>query len=522
MPKTRQLLQRKITYSDAKTEECNILHQLGYHSEQERFFSHLDGKREWMKAAVAHHLGLKSSAQCQVADTENWLHGSFNVCVPITIDSWDGNRVLMRFPLPYRIGESFSPGNCNEKVQCEAASYAWLQKNCPDVPIPKLYGFALSTGETFTRLEFLPFFPRCFQFLRQHILSWLKGSVPSTYARHPSTAPIFTDGIVDNGYLLIEFIEETRGSMLSNTWKEGQHDPKLRTNFFRDLSRLFLSITRIPLPKIGSFIIDNDGFLRLANRPLSIEIHQLENEKIPTGIPRNYTYSTVDSYIVDILGFHDNRFRYQPNAVNNLGDCAYQLSVLTSMRTIFPSIFDRGFRRGPFVFAFTDLHQSNIFVDAEWHITCLVDLEWTCTQPIEMFGPPFWLTNKGVDQLDSAEYDAIRHEFMEALTTEEQDYASTTLTRMNNGASHLRLSAFMKRSWETGAFWYSLALSSPSGLFTIFSKHIRPLFCKDYEEEFQVVMPFFFQRNVGHIAGRKLADREEYDKNLRQAFENSD
>ncbi|KKK15238.1 hypothetical protein AOCH_000385 [Aspergillus ochraceoroseus] len=518
MPTTRQLLRRKITYSDAKGEEFNVLHQLKYHSEQTRFFAQLHDRREWMKAAVTHHLGLKSSAECHVADVENWLHGSFNVCVPVTIDSWHGKRVLMRFPLPYRLGERFRPGNCDEKLLCEAGSYAWLQRNCPEVPIPRLYGFALSTGETFTRHEFLPFFPRYFQLLRQKILSWVKDSTPSNYARHQNTDSIFVEHIVDSGYLLIEFIEETRGSMLSHTWIEGQHDLKLRTNLFRDLSRILLNITRIPLPRIGSFIIDNDGFLCLTNRPLSMELQQLENEEIPTNIPRDYTYSTIDSYVVDILGIHDNRFRYQPNAVNNLGDCAYQLSILTAMRTVFQSIFSRSFRRGPFIFCFTDLHQSNIFVDAEWHITCLVDLEWACTQPVEMFGPPYWLINKGIDQLTTAEYDPIRQEFMEVLSMQEQDFDSAI---SNYGAADLRLSDFMKRSWERGAFWYSLALSSPSGLFTIFSKHIKPLFCQDYEEEFGVVMPFFFERNVGHIAGRKLADREQYDKNLQEAFEDN-
>lgn len=122
-------------------------------------------------------------------------------------------------------------------------------------------------------------------------------------------------------YLLIEFSEETHGSMLFNTWNEGQNDPKRRKTFFHDLSRIFLNITQIPLPRVGSFVID------ITNRPLSVEIQQLENENIPTEISRDYTYSTADSYIADILGFHDNRFRYQPNAVNNLGDCADQLSV---------------------------------------------------------------------------------------------------------------------------------------------------------------------------------------------------
>ena len=115
--------------------------------------------------------------------------------------------------------------------------------------------------------------------------------------------------------------------MLSNTWMEGRHNLKLQTNLFRDLSQIFLNITCVPLPKIGSFIIDMDGFLCLTNRPLSVEIQQLENEKILTDMPCDYTYSTVDSYVVDILGFHDNRFWYQPNAVNNLGDCVYQLYV---------------------------------------------------------------------------------------------------------------------------------------------------------------------------------------------------
>lgn len=85
--------------------------------------------------------------------------------------------------------------------------------------------------------------------------------------------------MVGAGYLLIEYIEEEQGEMLSNTWPEKHFDVRLRTNFFRDLSRIFLSITQIPLPKIDSFIIDHDGFLRLTNRPLSLEIQDLENEE---------------------------------------------------------------------------------------------------------------------------------------------------------------------------------------------------------------------------------------------------
>lgn len=156
MPKTRQLLRQEITYSFAKNEEVNILHRLEYQDHQHNFFSHLLNNRDWIKAVVAHHLRLQSTDACHVADIADWLYGSFNVCIPVTIHNWkekvqSGNRVLVRFPLPYRVGDAFHPGNGDEKIRCEAGTYAWLQENCPDVPIPRLYGFATSSGETVRR-----------------------------------------------------------------------------------------------------------------------------------------------------------------------------------------------------------------------------------------------------------------------------------------------------------------------------------------------------------------------------------
>lgn len=55
---------------------------------------------------------------------------------------------MIRFPLPYRIGENCSLGNADETIRHEVGTYAWLQENCPIVPIPRLYGFGLSTCQT--------------------------------------------------------------------------------------------------------------------------------------------------------------------------------------------------------------------------------------------------------------------------------------------------------------------------------------------------------------------------------------
>lgn len=257
--------------------------------------------------------------------------------------------------------------------------------------------------------------------------------------------------------------------------------PSYEGTFFCDLSQILLSVTRVPLPRIGSFIIDNNGYLHLTNRPLSLEVQDLENERIPTNLPRDRTYSTADSYITDILGFHDSRLRNQPNAINDIGDFIYQVSALTAMRTVFPSFFRRNLRHGPFVLSFTDLNQSNIFVDENWHITCLVDLEWVCSRPIEMVRTPTWLTNKAVDEIaeESDDYYRIWVEFLDVVSTEEEEHNNTAVAEHSG---RMPLSVIMKQSWETGTFWYSLALDSPTGLFAVFYKQIQPRFLRKCPE----------------------------------------
>ncbi|KFY67716.1 hypothetical protein V496_01452 [Pseudogymnoascus sp. VKM F-4515 (FW-2607)] len=526
MLKPLPLLRGEITYSTAEAEEVNILHRLRYPAEKVKFFNHIDNKRNWIKTVVTHHLKLKSPALCQVADVENWYHGSFNVCIPVTISPWEGKeqpgqRVLIRFPLPYRVGEVFRPGNGDEKIRCEAGTYAYLQENCPEIPIPRLYGFATSDGETFSRLQNLPFLARCFQYLRRQLLSWLGRPLPTLYVRHDVGSQISGDEGVGAGYLLIEHIEDAQGEMLSNSWDKKRDDIRLRNALFRDLSRIMLSMARAPLPKIGSFMIDRHGFLRLSNRPLTVEIFEMENEEIPTDIPRDCTYSTADSYAMSIIGIHDNRLLHQPNAIKDADDYIYQTSALTTMRTVLPTFFKRECRHGPFIFTLTDLHQSNIFVDENWNITSLVDLEWASTRPLEMLRTPTWLTSKACDEIaeeGQEEYDKIREEYMCSFTAEEEQAQSCA---SSNDDGKLRLSAVMKQNWDKGIFWYTLALASPTGIFRLFYKQIQPRFImhnKDHDN-FKLIMPWYWAEDYVRIWPKKMSDREDYDIRLRHAFE---
>ncbi|KAJ5579933.1 uncharacterized protein N7459_005918 [Penicillium hispanicum] len=515
---TRRLLRREITYDDALDNDSNMLVQLGYRDQKLKLYLYLHRQRKHIQNIVAHHLGI-SVDRCTVVDVEDWIHGSFNVCLQVIVDfnsqedvhdkaSIPGKQYMIRFPLPFRIGENFCPGNADEKVRCEAATYAWLQENCPTVSIPQLYGFGLSNGLCFTFLDNLPFLTRSWHRLRRLLSYWLGYSTPSLYVPHEQQRNK-EQAVLNTPYLLIEYIKPSQGKMLSETWEQGRHNPELRSVFFHGLSRIMLALARVPLPKIGSFTLDDQGYLNLSNRPLTIDIQQLENEHIPLAIPRNSTHSRVESYIHDILSCHESRLRHQPNAINDLEDGSYQASALMVMRSIWPCFFSRDFFQGPFFLNLTDLNHSNIFVDGHWNITCLIDLEWACSHPVQMIHPPHWLTNEDVDSISAAKYNILHAEFMEALAQEE---AKAEL-------SH-HLSRILQQGWDKGTFWCSLALRSPTAMFSLFYEHIQPIFAQDHNDEafWRITTPYW-SFDADKFLEQKLKDKEQYDVDLCKEFE---
>lgn len=217
---------------------------------------------------------------------------------------------------------------------------------------------------------------------------------------------------INSGYVLVQYIGRSEATMLSEVWEEKQHDENLRSNLFKGIAQILLEFARVPVPQIGSFIIDDDGFLMLCNRPLSNEIPLLESNNIPVDIPRDMMYLTTDSYVADILKYHDNRLQYQPNAVHDSLDGTMQATALATMRSIVSHFFEHDLRRGPFLYKLNDLHGSNIMVDNDLNIQYLIDLEWACSQPIEMIHPPHWFAGQWVDTMDVELYTSRHQEFM--------------------------------------------------------------------------------------------------------------
>ena len=193
------------------------------------------------------------------------------------------------------------------------------------------------------------------------------------------------------------------------------------------------------------------------------------------------------------------------------------LHVLAARQTIFYFVFIRGFCRGLFDFILTCLYQNNISVDAEWHITCLVDLEWTCTKPNKIFRSSFWLIDKGVDQSILMEYNSIWYKSIEDLTIEERKLESVALVNLET--SRPRLSNIIFNLGKTEHFgtlqgsqavliclWYLQDILNHYSAKTLMKKNLSGCF------------QFFPKRTSEYCRSQTLAGQEAYDEDPEQAF----
>lgn len=155
MAETLPLLRGSITLTDALDRDEDVCFQLGLVQKREDFFRMLSNAAHDIEAIVATHLAVPQSNCTMLSDIKTWRAGSYNVCIPVHVQRPGQKyiqKVLIRFPQPYKIGEDWKPGNSEEKLRTEVATYIWMQKNCPTVPIPRLLGFGFPSG-TSVRLD---------------------------------------------------------------------------------------------------------------------------------------------------------------------------------------------------------------------------------------------------------------------------------------------------------------------------------------------------------------------------------
>nr|POE72962.1 hypothetical protein CFP56_30901 [Quercus suber] len=172
MERSLPLLNGSISLSAALTNTDDVLLELSFPSQEAKFFEYLESCRHKIENIVAWHLKLDEQEIPNMAPRHAWMRGNFNINIPVHINNWSRKplkRVLIRIPLPYKLGQAQYRDNVDEKLRCEVATIVWLLDHFPLVPVPALWGFGFPTGSSVCKLSYLVKSVE-FQMLRRGVL----------------------------------------------------------------------------------------------------------------------------------------------------------------------------------------------------------------------------------------------------------------------------------------------------------------------------------------------------------------
>lgn len=308
--------------------------------------------------------------------------------------------------------------------------------------------------------------------------------------------------------MLLEYIGPEIGQMLSATWETHKGEPMRNKRLFRGIARLMLSLARTPQSRIGSWRFNSDdGTISLTNRPLMCSTMIFENSGTPRTIQEDQTFCCTDSFVSDTLTLHDEYFRHNPHAVADKDDALERMAMRTLLRAVSHQFLIRERRHGPFLLQLTDLHPSNMFVDEEWNVTCLIDLEWICALPAEMLSVPYWITGCGIDEIvDECYdlYDGARQTFL-TIMDEETTVAQRDITRI------------MRQSWDSKGLWFWASLKSVNAWPFLFRDHILPKFFADGEAMASLTPAWnLWQEGATAMANTKASEERKYREELKR------
>jgi hypothetical protein len=312
-------------------------------------------------------------------------------------------------------------------------------------------------------------------------------------------------------YLFLDWIEREHGTMLSEKWVTGScalQKPEKLKNLYRGISRVMLSLARVPQPRIGSFRFEDDGRITLSQPPLLCTNTILESEGVPRVLRAPVSYTGHFASLQ--MDFRDQALRTQQHAAFDKDDCILQMSHHTNMRVVMPHLIDV-YYGGPFVLQHTDLHASNLFVDEDWNIVGVIDLEFLCSLPPDMIEVPYWLTVKEINLLSMENHDRTHRDFMRIFEEEEKK-----LIVVNDRHP---LSSSVKDAWYSGAAWFWYGIQSINGITSLMEARIWPIFgCTESVMKAEV-LAHFFTKGADDFVEEKLKDRRQYDEELRTQYQ---
>ncbi|ATY67444.1 kinase-like domain [Cordyceps militaris] len=364
--------------------------------------------------------------------------GAFNALFRLTY--LDGGSAVIRFAKP---GRTMFP---EEKIRNEVATMRYIQDHTA-IPVP-------------------------------FILHW------GTQAESPLNIGAF---------IIMEYINhETNMSDALNTpgftndmrpMLNPEIDEAKLEKLYRQLANILIQISQLEHPLIGS-LAETDEWQQweVTRRPLSMPM----NELVRIGsLPRSKlpctTFKTSSEYLDSLAQLHLDHLAAQRNdAIESKADCQRKYTArklfqrLASERRLLSDKHDKG----PFKFWCDDLRPSNILVDANMDIVCVIDWEFSYAAPSEYtFAPPWWLLLEQPEYWDNGfddwleNYERRLPTFLRAMASCEDEYIAAG--RLQEAQ---RLSGKMRESWASGDFWTVYAARRSFAFDTVFWKKLDARF----------------------------------------------
>lgn len=204
-----------------------------------------------------------------------------------------------------------------------------------------------------------------------------------------------------------------------------------------------------------------------------------------------------------MLEVHNNHFARFRNATDSEEDCREQMAARVILRATPHRHVLKQYRNGPFLVRLTDIHYGNIFVNDDWNVTCLIDLEWLCSMPPESMSVPYWLSGTAVDNIKREElekFDSIRRDFLGTFELEQ---------RKLNFTPSWPLKDILNETWESKTVWFWQCFRSVDAAMFLVRDHPCPPSAGKLSD---IALPLskFWCNDSDEVVAQKVADYEKY------------
>lgn len=207
---------------------------------------------------------------------------------------------------------------------------------------------------------------------------------------------IHVDNILGLPFMLLEYIE---GDTLFGI-KISELELSKKEHLYSQLADVYIQLHRQQFDWVGALTLDENDkdWVFAHNRPLTVDINEQEvsGRDICRYLPPERTFGSTIDYVYMLTKVISNDFYRCPDSVLDKEDARFYLYGNFSSLAVLMEWVDPDLNHGPFVLMHGDLRPPNIVIDKDFNIVSILDWEFSHTIPIQMFVPPYWLTNEDV------------------------------------------------------------------------------------------------------------------------------